>query len=250
MEERCLDCGFAPSDYLERYDLSWLRLALRERAGLIFAGLGEGRQVGGFSSPEALAEALASRLAEGDLHGAVHLSREAAAESARLGLGEGFSSEGRILQLNISDGGVPKLPVERAEVGWRGLAGDRAAGRKHHGHAWQALSLWSREVIDAIAAEGHPIAPGLAGENITITGLDWAAVRTGLRLEIGAELVCELTGPAAPCRENKAWFLRGDFGRMSDRRHPGSSRWYAAVLRPGALETGDVVRASVPAPVA
>ena len=80
------------------------------------------------------------------------------------------TQEGTVAQLNVSDGGVPKKPVEVAEVGDRGLVGDRQADRQHHGRPLQALCLWSVEVIDALRAEGHPIEPGLAGENVTIAG--------------------------------------------------------------------------------
>ena len=42
-------------------------------------------------------------------------------------------AEGVVAQLNRSDGGVPKTPVDRVEVGWRGVAGDRQRSRQHHG---------------------------------------------------------------------------------------------------------------------
>jgi MOSC domain-containing protein YiiM len=72
--------------------------------------------------------------------------------------------------LSRSDGGVPKHSTDHVTVGFRGVDGDRQATRAHHGSPWQALCLWSREVIDALVAEGHPIAPGAAGENVTIAG--------------------------------------------------------------------------------
>ena len=79
-------------------------------------------------------------------------------------------AEGRVTHLSVSPGGLPKTPVDRVEVTWLGATGDRQATRVHHGRPWQALCLWSNEVIDAFRAAGHPIAPGLAGENITLSG--------------------------------------------------------------------------------
>jgi len=46
-------------------------------------------------------------------------------------------------QINTSDGGVPKLPVPTAEVGLRGVVGDRQADTKYHGSPDQALCLYS-----------------------------------------------------------------------------------------------------------
>ena len=144
---------------------------------------------------------------------------------------------GRVAQLNVSAGGLPKLPVPRAEVSWRGAEGDRQATRVHHGRPWQALCLWSTEVIDQFRAEGHPIAPGLAGENITLTGLPWNEMRPGVRLRIGTVL-CELSLYALPCFQNTAWFLDGEFEVMHHERGP-VSRVYATVLEPGVVATGD-----------
>lgn len=146
-------------------------------------------------------------------------------------------ADGVVAQLNRSDGGVPKTPVDRVEVGWRGVQGDRQRSRQHHGRPWQALCIWSTEVIDAFAADGHPIAPGSAGENVTVSGLDWATVRPGVRLRLGSVL-CEVSAWALPCKHNRAWFSDGDFNRMHHDRGP-VSRAYATVLEPGAIATGD-----------
>ncbi len=145
-------------------------------------------------------------------------------------------AEGSVAQLNLSDGGLPKTPVERVEVGWRGVVGDRQATRVHHGRPWQALCLWSTEVIDALHAQGHPIAPGLAGENITLTGLPWPDVRAGVRLRIG-EVLCEVSAYALPCFQNKPWFTDGDFEVMHHKRGH-VSRVYATVLEPGTITVG------------
>jgi MOSC domain-containing protein YiiM len=149
------------------------------------------------------------------------------------------SGTGTVARINVSDGGVPKRPVTRVEVNHRGIVGDRQKSRQHHGRPWQALSLWSTEVIDAFAAQGHPLRAGAAGENLTLTGLDWSNVRPGMLLRIGSVLA-ETTSWAIPCRHNAQWFTDGDFRKMSHERG-AVSRLYATVLEPGTITAGDSV---------
>lgn len=153
------------------------------------------------------------------------------------------TQHGLVDQVNASGGGVPKTPVAGAAVGVRGVDGDVQATRVHHGRPWQALCLWSREVIDELAAAGHPIAPGNAGENITVSGLDWSALRGGTIIDIG-DVRLQLSAPAVPCQKNAQWFIDGDISLMDHDLHPGSSRWYASVLRSGSVAAGDAVSVS------
>lgn len=146
-----------------------------------------------------------------------------------------------ISQLNTSTGGVPKKPVPRASIDATGIVGDRQNDQKHHGGPDRALCLFSLEVIQRLKSEGHPIEPGYAGENLTISGLDWVDVVPGSRLKIGADVEIEITSYTAPCAKNAQWFLDGDFTRMMQSRHPGESRVYARVLSRGDIEVGDPV---------
>lgn len=156
-------------------------------------------------------------------------------------LGAGAPTQvGVVAQLNVSDGGVPKKAIEVAEVGDRGLVGDRQASRLHHGRPLQALCLWSTDVIHALRAEGHPIEPGAAGENVTVTGIDWATIRPGTQLLLG-EVLAEISAWATPCKKNAQWFDARDFRRMDHDRHPGWSRAYAWVREPGTIRQGDPV---------
>jgi MOSC domain-containing protein YiiM len=149
--------------------------------------------------------------------------------------------QGLVFQVNSSHGGVPKLPVGgTARIDWNGLVTDRQDDRHNHGRPWQAICLWSKEVIDSLADEGHPIGPGSCGENITVTGLDWSKVSPGLRMRVGTSLL-ETTPYAIPCAKNAQWFTGGDFRRMTHDLYPGVSRIYARVIEPGAVAPGDVV---------
>ncbi len=145
----------------------------------------------------------------------------------------------RIVQVNVSPGGVPKLPVQRAWLDVEGLEGDghRAPG---HGGPLRAVSLWSLERIKALRAEGHPVFPGAAGENLTISGLEWAELEPGQRLRLGAAVV-ELTRYVVPCKNVAYAFTDGDFPRIHQDAHPGWARLYARVLVPGMVAVGDPV---------
>jgi MOSC domain-containing protein YiiM len=152
---------------------------------------------------------------------------------------------GTVAQINSSSGGVPKSAVGTATVGWRGIEGDVQKTRLHHGRPWQALCLWSADVIERFASEGHPVTAGGVGENLTLRGIDWAALRAGTVLDIGA-VRCQLTSPAVPCSKIAANFTGRQISLVDHAINPGSSRWYAAVVRPGAIMGGDVVTVSPP----
>ena len=158
----------------------------------------------------------------------------------RLLAAQASGGQGTVVQINASDGGVPKQAVPSATIDHAGVVGDRQRDRKHHGRPFQALCLWSTEVLDALAADGHRIGPGCAGENLTLSGLDWAAVRPGQRLRIGTTLA-EISFPATPCAHQTRWFADGDFGRIDHDRNPHLTRWYAWVREPGHVEPGDAV---------
>ncbi len=146
-----------------------------------------------------------------------------------------------VTHINTSNGGVPKLPIERAVIGTLGVEGDRQANTEHHGGPERALCLFSLEKIEALQAEGHSIVPGAAGENVTITGLDWDDVAPGRRLRLGESVLIEITGYTAPCYKIEGNFSAGDFNRINQKTNPGWSRAYAKVIEGGPLLPGDAV---------
>lgn len=148
---------------------------------------------------------------------------------------------GHIVQINVNPkGGVPKQPVASVHITTKGVAGDKQRNRRFHGGPQRAVSLYSHEHIQALQAEGHPIAPGSTGENLTIGGLDWAALNLGDQLQIGDQLRIEITGYAAPCSNIAASFAGGELTRISQKLHPGWSRLYAKVLVDAEVRVGDV----------
>lgn len=154
--------------------------------------------------------------------------------------GDVVDESGHVVQVSASDGGLPKVPVLQGQIDRSGLAGDRQRTVRHHGRPWQALCLWSADVIDQLVVEGHSIAPGSAGENLTLTGVDWTQMRHGLHVRIG-EVHARLSVAAIPCAQNRRWFADGNESRIDHRIHPGWARWYATVITGGTINAGDEV---------
>lgn len=151
------------------------------------------------------------------------------------------SRRGELVQLSISEGGVPKLPIDEARVTIDGIIGDSQRNRRFHGGPDRAICIWSQEMIRQLRMEGHQVGPGCAGENLTVKGLDWTLIQPGSVLEIGPIVVVEVTSFARPCKTNAQWFVKGDFRRIDETIHPGSSRVYAKVLTEGGIGRGSQV---------
>jgi len=150
--------------------------------------------------------------------------------------------QARIFQINSSPGGVPKLAVREATLTELGLGGDDHNFPDIHGGPERALCLFSLERILEFQAEGHPIFPGAAGENVTITGLDWKRLVPGVRLALGDEVLIEITKYTSPCNSMTELFSDGNYARLSQKANPGCSRVYARVLQTGRLVVGQLVR--------
>ncbi|MDB9526226.1 MOSC domain-containing protein [Oscillatoria sp. CS-180] len=148
---------------------------------------------------------------------------------------------GHIVQISLSGGGLPKTAVPEAEIVENGLVGDKHNHPKIHGGPEKAVCLWSLEVIETLQQEGHNIAPGCAGENVTIAGLDWPEIIPGKRLQLGHEVLLEIASYTTPCRANMRWFADKRYSRIHQKHHPGSSRVYARVLQSGKIHEGDPV---------
>jgi MOSC domain-containing protein YiiM len=147
---------------------------------------------------------------------------------------------GRLESINVSSGGVPKKPVAEAHVDEDGISGDRQDDQRYHGGIERAVTLFSLERIDLLHAEGHSIAIGTTGENLTVSGLPWDSLGPGARLRVGA-VQLEITKFASPCEKIAGSFANADFTRLSQKLHPGWSRLCARVLRGGLIRPGDSV---------
>jgi len=153
--------------------------------------------------------------------------------------------DGVIVSINVSAGGVPKLPVPFARVGPTGVEGDKQRDLAHHGGADRAVCLYSLERIEALQREGHGVAPGTTGENLTIRGLDWDAVVPGVQLRTG-DITLKITGYTSPCHNIRPSFADENSNRISHKLNPGWSRVYARVVGESLLRTGDAIALRAP----
>lgn len=144
-------------------------------------------------------------------------------------------------QINVSDGGLPKLPVLEAKIAKQGVEGDRQRNLKVHGGPDRAVCLFSLELIERLQDEGHSIGPGSAGENLTLAGLTWEELSPGIRVIIGPDVQLEIASYCAPCELNACWFREGEYDRIAQKKNPGWSRLYARVLQGGVVRPGDAV---------
>jgi MOSC domain-containing protein YiiM len=150
---------------------------------------------------------------------------------------------GSVASVNVSHGGVPKRPIPGGWVDRLGLEADaHAEPEPIHGGVTQAISIFSVESIDRVAADGHRAFPGAFGENLTLAGIELGELRIGDRLRIGdAGLVLELTARAEPCQTIAHWFIERRIARISSKVNPQDARWYASVVTEGPMTTGDRV---------
>ncbi len=137
-----------------------------------------------------------------------------------------------LAQLNISPGGMPKLPIASARVTIDGVAGDWQKNRKYHGGPDRAVCLYSEELYAWLREQGAEVSAGQIGENFTTRGLDLQSLAKGDRLKVG-ECVIELTEVRVPCRQLKKW--AADLPKLI----VGRSGWLARVVTEGTVRTGD-----------
>ena len=158
--------------------------------------------------------------------------------------------KGRVHSLNVKpkvpgERGLPKQPVASVEVTANGVVGDfnRYRTEAKGGTPDMAVLIMPLETLNEIQADGWPVEPGHIGENITTTGIRYADLPPGTRVRIG-ESVLEITEACEPCvnlghlpyvgRVRTVEFIRTMIGRRG---------WYARVIRPGVVNTGDAVTA-------
>lgn len=155
-------------------------------------------------------------------------------------------STGKIVQISVNPkGGVPKNRIAQTTLGLNGVVGDKQRYTKIHGGPERAVCLFSYELIRELQDEGHPIDCGTAGENLTLSGIDWSQVAPGDLFHIGdpknPAVVLRVTRYTTPCKTIQESFIDHDFMRISHQTHPGWSRIYTRVLKEGIVNEGDAV---------
>ncbi len=145
-----------------------------------------------------------------------------------------------VISINVSKGGVPKLPIEEVYVKQSGLEGDEHNHEKHY-RLTQAVCIQDIEKLNELSALGYPLAPGTAGENLTVKNLQVNSLPVGTVLEFSGGLMLEITRTRPTCY-------------VMDQIHPklkedatGCHGMYAQVNRPGNLSVGERIKVRKPA---
>lgn len=140
-----------------------------------------------------------------------------------------------LVQINISQGGMPKLPVAEAQVTFNGIVGDRQRTPKIHGGPDRAVCIYSEELYQWLNEQGVPVAAGQIGENFTTRGLDLSFLKRGDRLRVGTCII-EITKVRTPCYQLKKW--DADLPEIII----GRSGWMAKVIEEGTVRPGDAIK--------
>ena len=141
-----------------------------------------------------------------------------------------------LAQLNISPGGMPKLPIDAARVTRDGVDGDWQKNRKYHGGPNRAVCIFSEELYAWLRDEhGIDLAKGAVGENFTTRGVDINQWKKGDRIRVGDSCVVEITDVRVPCRNLNQWDPKL-LGLIK-----GRSGWVAKVIAEGSVKPGNTI---------
>jgi MOSC domain-containing protein YiiM len=228
----CDDCGFDGSLW-SGDDLERTLAHTDDLIGYVLDGADDAFVSDAIAEPIEVADDLVV-----STHAVMHRVHELAARRRRTDVFEPMV--GRVDSLQASGGGVPKQAIPVAEIDVSGVIGDVQRTRRHHGRPWQAICLYSNDVIEALRQEGHPIVAGGTGENLTISGIDWSRLRGGLTITIG-DVALRTTATAIPCHQIAGCFMDRRSDRIHHADHPGWARWYASVLGGGTVSRGDTI---------
>jgi MOSC domain-containing protein YiiM len=143
---------------------------------------------------------------------------------------------GKIVSINISEKkGVRKKPVDEAVINENsGIEGDAHALSEWH----RQVSLLALESIKKMQAMGLDVKPGDFAENITTEGLDLLSLPMGTRMNIGSEVMGEVSQIGKECHSRCAiYYQAGDCVMPKE-------GIFIKILKGGSIKVGDIVEVS------
>ncbi|MBI5149330.1 MAG: MOSC domain-containing protein [Candidatus Omnitrophica bacterium] len=145
----------------------------------------------------------------------------------------------RIVSINVSRGGIPKLPVPKIRLTAAGLEGD---GHNHakHDSPIQAVCIQDVEKLNELSRNGYSLSPGKAGENLTVEDLHVNSLPIGTRLEFSAGVILEITKVRKPC-----YVMDAIDPRLKDDA-VGRHGMYAKVIKEGFISIGEAIQVLKP----
>ena len=139
----------------------------------------------------------------------------------------------KVVSINISDRkGVRKKPVEEAVLRTDyGIEGDAHASSEWH----RQVSLLALESIRKMQEMGLDVHPGDFAENITTEGLDLISLPLGTRIQIGRDIIGEVSQIGKECHTRCAiYYQAGDCVMPKE-------GIFIKVIQGGIVRTGDTV---------
>lgn len=129
--------------------------------------------------------------------------------------------------------GIVKKGVEQATflAGW-GIDGDAHAGKWH-----RQVSLLAGESIDQVKEKLPGLRDGAFAENIVTRGIDLGAVRVGDQLQVGDEVLLEITQIGKKCHNDGCAIKKATGDCIMPREG-----LFARVLRGGRVTCGAAIR--------
>ncbi len=139
-----------------------------------------------------------------------------------------------VLSINVSSGGIPKIPIPSCAVSFKGLAGDERNHDKHY-KLERAVSLIDTEILEQLKTEGYNVSAGAVGENLTVENLDVQSLQLGDRLTFSGGVVIELSEVRQPC------FVLDPLGITLKKDIVGRCGYLARVITEGTLKSGESI---------
>jgi len=142
----------------------------------------------------------------------------------------------KVVSVNISDKkGMRKKPAEEAVLKAEyGIEGDAHASSEWH----RQVSLLALESINKMREKGLDVSPGDFAENITTEGIDLVSLPVGTKMQIGDEVVGEVSQIGKECHTRCAiYYQAGDCVMPKE-------GIFIRVLRGGKVRAGDSVSIS------
>lgn len=137
----------------------------------------------------------------------------------------------------IVETGIIKTPVTTSvAITELGIEGDAIVDTKVHGGLDQALYLYSQEDYDWWSVRlGRTLAPGIFGENLTLSSFGDTPLKIGDRFQIG-DVIIEISAPRTPCF--KLATRMGDPAFIKDFVQAARTGAYARVIKTGNITAG------------
>jgi len=144
-----------------------------------------------------------------------------------------------VVSINVSKGGIPKLPLDSVRIMAKGLEGDGHNHEKHNRRK-QAVCLQDIEMLDQLRAEGYPLHAGTTGENLTVRNLHVNNMPLGTILKFSGGVILEISKVRQPC------YVLDSINPKLKEDIIDRCGMYARVLQESILTEGDIVEAFQP----